>query len=275
MSGSSASWVLAALAVVLWLWPALVMADSPAELEQGIRADLASGRTLEACRLAIKMQPFKGRPEYDRARDLLLQHGISLTSPLESLSIQRMIVLQNLLEAQRRQTGKLPRNGPYPDHVDAWGSPVRVEMITRRAFVYLLRSAGPDRRYLTEDDLALGVRDEASSDTQLRNLRLGLAAGEGREELPAGPLVESKSTGQSQPGPDGGRTADQTDPRFDPIRAAGRRGLHGVSAQPPAGRTAPAFDPLPAGGARGKAPGAQSGQAAPEREITVDELLQR
>ncbi|MCA1906647.1 MAG: hypothetical protein LDL11_08685 [Desulfarculus sp.] len=273
MSGSIGSRVLAALVVVLWLGPAL--AEDPAELEKGIRDQLASGRTLEACRLAVKMQPFKGRPEYDRARELLLQYGISLASPLESFSIQRMIALQNLLEAQRRQTKALPRTGPYPDHPDAWDVPLRVELITRRAFVYLVRSAGPDRKFLTADDLAVGVRDEAISDTKLRNLRLGLAAGEGQAELPAGPLVESKSSGQDQPAKVEGRAVDQADPRFDPVRAAGRRGLHGVSAPPPGSRPAPAFDPLPSGGARNELQGAGSGKAAPEREITVDELLQR
>ncbi len=275
MSGSSASRVLTALVVGLWFWPALALAEGPAELEQGIRDHLASGRVLEACQLAIKMQPFKGRPEHQRTRDLLLQHGISLSSPIESLSIQRMIALQNLLESQRRQTKALPRTGPYPDHPDAWGVPLRVELITRRAFVYLVRSAGPDRKFLTADDLAVGVRDEASSDTQLRNLRLGLAAGEGREELPAGPLVEGKSAGQSQPAKAGTGAVEQAAPQFDPVRAAARRGLHGVSAQPPASRPAPAFDPLPRDGARDSPPKAGSGQAAPEREITVDELLQR
>lgn len=274
MGWSSVSRTLAVLAVVCCFWPSWGWAESPAELETGIRDNLAQGRLAEACQLALKMQPFKGRPEYDRAKALLLERGISLTSPLESLSIQRMIALQNLLEAQRRQTKALPRPGPYPDHPDAWGVPVRVEMITRRAFVYLLRSAGPDRKFMTEDDLALGTRDEAISNTQLRNLRLGLAAGEGREELPAGPLVESKSKDKDQPAK---AEAGQGQAEFDAIRAAGRRGLYGVSAQPSANRSAPTLPPVDFGpsGQDKQNKSAGSGKSAPEREITVDELLQR
>gem|GEM_PF-2190627 len=277
MIWSSARWTLAVLAVLWCLWPSAGLAQGPAELEKGIREYLAQGRLDEACRLAVKMQPFKGQPEYDRAQALLLERGISLASPLESLSIQRMIALQNLLEAQRRQTRRLPRTGPYPDHVDAWGSPVRVEMITRRAFVYLLRSAGPDRRFMTGDDLALGVRDEASSDTQLRNLRLGLAAGEGREELPAGPLVEGSGGKSQATAGDSRPQASAQEPGFDPARAAGRRGLLGVGAPPPASR--PDVIPTPVapgpGGGQRQSNSARGGQPAPEREITVDELLRR
>ncbi len=260
---------------MLWcFWPSWGWAESPAALEKGIRENLAQGRLEEACQLAIKMQPFKGRPEYDRAGALLLERGISLTSPLESLSIQRMIALQNVLETQRRQTKALPRTGPYPDHPDAWGVPVRVEMVTRRAFVYLLRSAGPDRKFMTDDDLALGTRDEAIKNTELRNLRLGLAAGEGREELPAGPLMESKSKDQNQPA---NAEAGQGQAEFDPIRAAGRRGLYGVSAQPAANRPAPTPPPVDPGspGEGKQSRSAGGGKPAPEREITVDELLQR
>ncbi|MFZ5587674.1 MAG: hypothetical protein ACOZHQ_17275 [Thermodesulfobacteriota bacterium] len=232
-------------------------------LEREIGRALTQGRELEACQLALKMQAFKGAPGYDRAKAQLLARGISLEAPLESYTIRRMIDLQNKLEAERAQRGLPPEVGPREDSPDAWDTPLRVEMITRRTFAYMIRSAGPDRRFMTDDDLAIGMRDKATPQTQDRGLAPGLTGHGAAAEDEAAPL------------PGGPPGAGSGQYRADPAREAGRRGLYGVGASP-AGRPG-SPDNLPgAGGGAGSAGGGPAAKPAPgEREVTLDELLRK
>lgn len=256
-------------AVCLGLWAALCLAQAawsagPEEgLEREIGRALTQGRELEACQLALKMQAFKGAPGYDRAKAQLLARGISLEAPLESYTVKRMIDLQNKLEAERARRGTLPDVGPREDSPDAWGNPLRVEMITRRTFAYMIRSAGPDQRFLTDDDLAIGVRDQAAPPAQDRDLAPGLT-GQG--------AAAGESAGPSSGGPPGAGSGQY---RADPAREAGRRGLYGVGASPAGRPERP--DNLPgAGGGAGSAGGGPAAKPAPgEREVTLDELLRK
>ncbi|MFH1058654.1 MAG: hypothetical protein V1797_08255, partial [Pseudomonadota bacterium] len=180
------------LGTALCLASSLWAAAGPEEgLEQEISRALTQGRDLEACQLALKMQPYKGTPGYDRAKATLLARGISLEAPLDSYTIKRMIELQNKLEAERSQRGALPDVGPRADHPDAWGNPLRVEIITRRTFVYMIRSSGPDQRFMTDDDLAIGVRDNAGHPAAERNLTPGMSS---PDPLPGGPDTPTGSS---------------------------------------------------------------------------------
>lgn len=253
------------LAATVWAGP------GPEEgLAQEISRALTQGRELEACELALKMQRFKGTPGYDRAKTELLARGISLEAPLDSFTIKRMIDLQNKLEAERGRTGVLPDVGPRSDSPDAWGNPLRVEIITRKTFVYMIRSSGPDQRFMTDDDLAIGVREKAAPSASERSITPGMAS---PDPLPGGPDAAT--------GGGGGGTGSGVG-KADPAREAGRRGLYGVGSGPgarPSGGSAGGLTGAPA--ARPASQGA--GQSAPakpkpgaaEKEVTLDELLRK
>lgn len=247
----------------LGLWVALCLAQAgwaagPEEkLEQEIARALTQGREMEACQLALKMKTFKGTPGYDRAKAQLLAKGISLEAPLESFTVKRMIDLQNKLEAERARQGVLPEVGPRGEDPDAWGNPLRVELITRRSFAYMIRSAGPDQRFMTDDDLAIGVRDNMAPEGRNRNLAPGLG---GPDLLPGG------GEGSSSAGQGGSGVAD-------PARDAGRRGLYGVGAGPAPGARPAAGATSGSGRAAGAAGGPVAKPAPGERQVTVEELL--
>lgn len=114
----------------------------------------------EACLLAVDMAPYKGSETYVRVEQKLLQRGISISSPLQSYTIKQIVAVQNEAEHSRLKTEMLPRLGPRENYKDAWGMPLRVEFVSNSGFLYLVRSAGPDKRFLTDDDLVIGTRGE-------------------------------------------------------------------------------------------------------------------
>ena len=122
---------------------------------------LKAGRLLPACRLARGFARFDDEdPAYVKAAELLVNYGISIEDPLGSYTLQRITDLENHEEAQRAARGMLPKPGPRKRFPDAWGKPLRVEIVARKGFLYVVRSAGPDKKYFTSDDLIIGVRDD-------------------------------------------------------------------------------------------------------------------
>ena len=67
-----------------------------------------------------------------------------------------LVRAQNLVERSLLAEGDVKHIGTMPDHIDAWGTPVRVEMVEMGDYLYMVRSAGPDKKYLTSDDPIIG-----------------------------------------------------------------------------------------------------------------------
>ena len=191
----------ASLALWLALGAGPAAAGGGEELAARIQAALAQGREKQACELALQMAPYKGTPAHAQAKTALLGQGISIESPLQSWTLKRIIELQNRLEGQRAAKGDLPRLGLYQDYPDAWGTPLRVEMVSRGSVLYLLRSAGPDRAFMTDDDLAVGTRQGQAAAAKTKDIPFGhkgAAAGPG-PGAPPGPAA-----------PAAGRSGDRT-----------------------------------------------------------------
>jgi hypothetical protein len=132
-----------------------------------IKGYIDAGKELNACRLAEDLAPYKETPTYAEAEQYLLSHGISIDDPLGSYTVKKVIQLQNDTEAQRMSTKGLPTPGPRANHKDAWGRPIRIELVSRGGFIYLVRSAGPDGKYMNDDDYVVGTRADRPVDKAL------------------------------------------------------------------------------------------------------------
>lgn len=148
------------LATVLAVAGPAMALGGPEKIAQRVIRLLKQGRELAACREAVKLAPYAKTPAYRKAAQALLAHGISIEDPMASYTAKVLIKLENQLEAQRAATGRLPATGIRKKVRDAWGRPVRVELVTRKGFIYAIRSAGRDGQWLTSDDLTVGVRED-------------------------------------------------------------------------------------------------------------------
>jgi hypothetical protein len=129
-----------------------------------IESLLQQGNELQACKLALKLHEYKESPVYKQAEEKMAEHGLTLEDPLASYTFKRMVDLQNQTKAEMAATGQLPKAGKRKKPKDAWGRSMQVELVTRADFVYAIRSAGPDGRFFSSDDLVVGVRDSRALD---------------------------------------------------------------------------------------------------------------
>ena len=197
---------------------------------------LQQGKELQACKEALKLHEYKDSPIYKEAEKKLARYGLSLEEPLSSYTFKRMVDLQNATQAEAAASGQLPKAGIRAKHKDAWGRAMRVELVTKDDFVYAIRSAGPDGRFFSSDDLIVGVRDARALDP-----------------APANPWDTARDLGRGSMIKGRGATGGGGGTGGTPSAAGGiRSGTSGASS-PPAVQ-----EPAQKGG---------------EREVTLDELL--
>ena len=129
---------------------------------QEVKRLFKQGKELEASKAATALKKYPDTPTYEKAKKVMAGYGYSIQDPLGGYTIKQIIKLQNVLEPIRRREGRMPTVGKRKSHLDAWGMPLRVEMVARGNYIYIIRSAGPDRHYITEDDYIIGVRGKHS-----------------------------------------------------------------------------------------------------------------
>lgn len=230
-----------------------VMADTADYLWRQISGLLRQGRELEACEVATKMAPFEGHRAYIKAEKALLKRGISITSPLKSYSLKQIVALENALEAKRSVTGKLPQPGVRDGFEDAWGTALRVEMITRRTMIYLIRSAGPDKIFFTMDDLAIGVREQ-----QEHSLKA----------LPGSPMAPKRAPAKTIEEPE----PQEEQPPADHGRSLGRSSMY--QGRGPSQREGSGVEMEGDLDALQSAPATSGGQnSGGEQDVSLDDLL--
>lgn len=233
-----------ALALLVWMltgpWatPNAIAGLVEAAIWHKVESLLQQGKELKACKEALKLQEYKDSPVYKKAQIKMAQYGLSLEDPLSSYTVKRMVDLQNEAQAEAAASGQLPKPGVRARHIDAWGHAMRVELVTRADFVYAIRSAGPDGRFLSSDDLVVGVRDERALDP-----------------APANPWDTARDLGRGSMIKGRGTTGGGGGTRGAPSAGGGLRpGSGGASSSPSA------QDPNKEGG---------------EREVTLDDLLKK
>jgi hypothetical protein len=197
---------------------------------------LQQGKELAACKEALKLHEYKDSPIYKVAEKKMASYGLSLEDPLASYTVKRIVDLQNETQAEAAASGQLPKAGIRAKHKDAWGHPMRVELVAKHDFVYAIRSAGPDGHFFTSDDLVVGVRDVRALDPAPAN------PWDAARDIGRGSLIKGRgATGGS--GSAGGAPS-----------GGGTRGVTGGASQPPVSQ-----EPPPKEGG--------------EREVTLEELL--
>ncbi|MGA3071595.1 MAG: MG2 domain-containing protein, partial [Terracidiphilus sp.] len=116
---------------------------SATEMANPAKVDIEFGRTLPQDRFEDYQQRYRAAFE-DQVRQLAAQLSKQIADqPTGTDIVKAFAVLQN---------GAPPR--------DAWNTPLRIEPAGRfygRRHVYLVRSAGPDRRFQSADDLAVYI----------------------------------------------------------------------------------------------------------------------
>jgi hypothetical protein len=155
--------------VLIFLWgglilqPAWLMAQVQSDKEQQaaklwtrVKAHLDREDELKAARLALKMAPFKGTQAYGKAQKALKARGLSIESPLLSWTAKALVRVQNVIEGEMQKQGNITSIGVLKGHTDAWGHPLRVELVHMGEYLYLIRSAGPDGKYMSGDDPIIG-----------------------------------------------------------------------------------------------------------------------
>jgi hypothetical protein len=195
---------------------------------------LQQGKELQACKLALKLHEYKESPVYKEAEKKMAQYGLSLEDPLSSYTFKRMVDLQNETQAEAAASGQLPKAGVRAKHKDAWGKAMMVELVARADFVYAIRSAGPDGRWHSSDDLVVGVRDARALDPAPAN------PWDTARDLGRGSMIKGR-------GPSDGGTR-------------GNPGASGGSRPEMGGASSPSMPRPPK-------------QGSGEREVTLDELL--
>jgi hypothetical protein len=132
-------------------------AASPKTLWSKAQKCLANGDELKACTYLEKLAKHPGSRAYKKAKALLQKkHGISIENPRNSYTIKQMFKLQNYVQIQSRYNGQRLAAGTYKRYKDAWGKPLRYEIVSKGGLKGpQTRSAGPDRRFMTRDDLIL------------------------------------------------------------------------------------------------------------------------
>ena len=142
-----------------------------------IKLYIQASQELEACRLVDgELSKYKDTPTYAEAQKYLRAHGISIDDALGSYTAKKLVQLQNDTEAKRMAEKGLPDPGPRPRYKDAWGKPVRIELVSRGGFIYLVRSAGPDGVYMNSDDYVVGTRADRPIDQGLSAPKLKKSA---------------------------------------------------------------------------------------------------
>jgi hypothetical protein len=145
------------ICLTIWAYPAICSAESSKALWLKIQTYLQKGDELTACKYIERLSKRSKDSTYRKAAAYLLKrHGISIEDPRSSYTAKQLIKLQNILREQYDRTGKMPRFKSYPKYRDAWGNALRCEWANfqgRRG--PQARSAGPDKRFMTKDDLVL------------------------------------------------------------------------------------------------------------------------
>jgi len=113
------------------------------------------GKVLEALRRYERLNDFKETKSFEKARLKLLKDGLSIGSLFKSWSLKQMFVIKNKIIDQDKLThrdGKITI--PYPRN-DAWGKSFMIRYLQSPRFYFCIMSAGPDKKYDTDDDLCL------------------------------------------------------------------------------------------------------------------------
>lgn len=135
-----------------------------------VKKALDKGYLLKACKLAVKMKPWAENPtpSYKKVQKALQKRGISIEDPMTSYTAKQIVRVQNKIEKTLVATGDLKGIGMHKNIRDAWGTPIRVEMAEIGDYLYLVRSAGPDKKWMTDDDpLIGGLKPKSTRPSQL------------------------------------------------------------------------------------------------------------
>ncbi len=120
---------------------------------------MQQGLELEALQEYDKLVEFKDTEVFKKAKAELLADGIGIGTSLHSWTLKRMFTLKAEVVAQlklMRPNDDLPGTG----HVkDAWGAPVFIEYSDSPSYFFLIRSAGPDKKFRSDDDLIVTQRE--------------------------------------------------------------------------------------------------------------------
>ncbi len=229
------------LAILLGAWTAPQASAGLVEaaIWRKVENLLQQGKELQACKEALKLHEYKDSPVYKMAEKKMAQYGLSLEDPLASYTVKRIVDLQNETQAEAAATSQLPKAGIRAKHKDAWGNAMRVELVVKHDFVYAIRSAGPDGRFFSSDDLVVGVRDTRALDPAPAN------PWDTARDLGRGSLIKGRGAAGRSGGTGGALSG-----------GGGARSGSSGARQPPV-----AQEPPPREGG--------------EREVTLDELLKK
>ena len=120
---------------------------------------MQQGLELEALREYDKLVEYKDTDVFKKAKAELFEDGIGIGSSLESWTLKRMFALKT--EVVEKLKALRPNEDlPRTSHVrDAWGAPILIKYSDSAKYFILIRSAGPDKKFKSDDDLIVHQRD--------------------------------------------------------------------------------------------------------------------
>lgn len=128
--------------------------QAKAVYEKGLELE-SKGEEIEAMKEFNRLAEFKDSEFYAEAELKLRERGISIGSALESWTLKKMQVIRNdMIRLGQEHHPEGDTTVPILQK-DAWGTKFWVEYSSDPRYTFALISAGPDKVFKTDDDLAL------------------------------------------------------------------------------------------------------------------------
>jgi hypothetical protein len=115
----------------------------------------SQGKIVPALKEFYQLVEYRHTEAFQKAEATLLEEGISITDPLNSWTLKKMIAAQNTLNKKgkdRHPDGNI--TVPYP-MMDAWGRSIVIKYSTGDKYTFAVCSAGKDRKFGNDDDLLI------------------------------------------------------------------------------------------------------------------------
>jgi len=146
--------------MILLLAGVLFFAACGPSKEQQAQAILDKARELErldrmpaAMREYDRLVEFKGTEIYQETEAALLKRGISIGSAETSWTIKEMYRIKNQIIREQRQEHPHGEITVPLEVKDTWGMPYFLHYSRGDKYYFLIKSAGPDKVFATDDDL--------------------------------------------------------------------------------------------------------------------------
>ncbi len=97
---------------------------------------------------------------YAQAKAELEQRGLSIGACLSSWTVKEMVACENKCKQYYERHHQAAPEGYFGPYYDGWGHEIQIDWFPEEKIVFIIKSAGPDEKTDTADDIFLGYREQ-------------------------------------------------------------------------------------------------------------------